>query len=75
MSTEQTTDAVIRALGKKALCIDEMTQKPILDPADIPDDIHAESVGTIGNYAITVDWSDGHNTGFFPYKTIKELST
>ena len=110
---EQTTDSVVRALGKKsmekvaapevsfdeqfitltwaeetvrvpnavlrkacgcALCIDEMTQKPILDPAAVPDDIHATSVGTIGNYAITVDWSDGHNTGFFPYKTIKELA-
>lgn len=110
---DETTDAVVRALGKKALenkaapevsfdethitlrwpdetvrvknavlrkacgcalCVDEMTQKPILDPADIPGDIHAESVGTIGNYAITVDWSDGHNTGFFPYKTIRELS-
>jgi Mrp family chromosome partitioning ATPase/DUF971 family protein len=109
---DETTDAVVRALGKKslennvppqvsfdadaitlswpnetvrvsnkvlrracgcALCIDEMTQKPLLDPAAVPDDIHAEKVGTIGNYAITVDWSDGHNTGFFPYKTIREL--
>lgn len=110
---DDTTDAVIRALGKKALenktapevsfddrfitltwpdetvrvqnsvlrnacgcalCIDEMTQQPLLDPASVPNDIHAESVGTIGNYAITVDWSDGHNTGFFPYKTIRELA-
>jgi Mrp family chromosome partitioning ATPase/DUF971 family protein len=111
---DETTDAVIRALGKKSLeknvppevsfnasaitlkwpdgetvlvpnavlrkacacanCIDEMTHAPILDPASVPDDIHALKVGTIGNYAITVDWSDGHNTGFFPYKTIKELA-
>jgi Mrp family chromosome partitioning ATPase/DUF971 family protein len=111
---DETTDAVIRALGKKsieknvppeilfdeqaitlkwpdgesvavpnavlrkacscAVCVDEMTQRPILDPAAIPDDIRALKVGTIGNYAITVDWSDGHNTGFFPYKTIKELA-
>lgn len=111
---DETTDAVIRALGKKSLeenvppkvssdaatitltwpngetvsvpndvlrkacacanCIDEMTRRPLLDPASVPDDIHATAVGTIGNYAITVDWSDGHNTGFFPYKTIKELA-
>jgi len=110
---DETTDAVIRALGKKSLeknvppdvsfddaaitlkwpdgetvsvpnstlrkacacanCIDEMTNAPILDPASVSDDIHALKIGTIGNYAITVDWSDGHNTGFFPYKTIKEL--
>ena len=51
----------------------EMTRRPILDPATVPSDIHALSVETIGNYAITVDWSDGHNTGFFPYKTMQEL--
>jgi len=111
---DETTDAVIRALGKKSLeinvppevssdannitliwtdgetvsvpnavlrkacacanCIDEMSQAPLLDPKSVPADIHAVSVGTIGNYAITVDWSDGHNTGFFPYKTIRELA-
>lgn len=72
--TVRVENAVLRKACSCALCIDEMTQKPILDPADVPDDIHAEKVGTIGNYAITVDWSDGHNTGFFPYKTIRELS-
>ncbi|QHI69757.1 P-loop NTPase [Tichowtungia aerotolerans] len=72
--TVRVENTVLRKACSCALCIDEMTQKPILDPADVPDDIHAEKVGTIGNYAITVDWSDGHNTGFFPYKTIRELS-
>ena len=47
---------------------------PLLDPKNIPIDIHAEKVGAIGNYAIMVDWSDGHNTGFFPYTTIRELA-
>jgi DUF971 family protein len=51
-----------------------MTHAPLLNPSSVPADIHAEKVGTIGNYAITVDWSDGHNTGFFPYKTIRELA-
>jgi len=57
-----------------ALCVDEMTRAPLLDPTAIPADIHAEKVGAIGNYAITVDWSDGHNTGFFPYTTLRELA-
>ncbi len=111
----ETTDVVIRALGKKmlenptrpevahdaesitltwpetgetatvpnlelrkscscALCIDEMTRAPLLDPTTLPADLHAEKVGIIGNYAVTVDWSDGHNTGFFPYNTIRALS-
>jgi DUF971 family protein len=51
-----------------------MTHAPLLDPKAVPDDIHALAVAAIGNYAITVDWSDGHNTGFFPYKTIREIA-
>ena len=54
--------------------MDEMTHKPILDPAQVPEDIHPLEIGIIGNYAISVNWSDGHNTGFFPYSTIRELA-
>ena len=57
-----------------ALCIDEMTRKPLLDPNSIPDDIHAKKVNTIGNYAILIDWSDGHNTGFYPFNMLRDLA-
>jgi len=71
--TVSVSNSTLRKACACANCIDEMTNAPILDPASVSDDIHALKIGTIGNYAITVDWSDGHNTGFFPYKTIKEL--
>ena len=45
-----------------------------MDPKSIPLDIRAEKVSIIGNYAIVVDWSDGHNTGFFPFSAIRELA-
>lgn len=57
-----------------ALCIDEMTSKPLLDPTAVPADIHATEVSLIGNYAIAVTWSDGHNTGFYPFRQIRELA-
>jgi DUF971 family protein len=66
--------AALRRACSCALCVDELTHAPILDPQTVPQDIHALSVGTIGNYAISVEWSDGHNTGFFPYPRIKELA-
>ena len=56
-----------------ALCVDEMSRRPILDPASIPNDIHAEEVRTIGNYALGITWSDGHSTGFFPYRRLREM--
>ncbi len=73
--TAKVSNVDLRAACSCALCIDEMTRAPLLDPKAIPTDIHAEKVGIIGNYAVTVDWSDGHNTGFFPYSTIRELSS
>jgi ATP-binding protein involved in chromosome partitioning len=64
----------LRLACKCALCIDEMSNTPILDPASIPADIHAEEIVPIGNYAIMVTWSDGHNTGFYPYRQLRELA-
>ena len=57
-----------------ALCIDEMTRHPILDADSVATGICAEEVRIIGNYAIGVTWSDGHSTGFFPYKAIRRLA-
>ena len=68
------SNAALRRACNCALCVDEMTRKPLLDPASIPLDIKAEKIELIGNYAILVDWSDGHNTGFFPFKQILELA-
>jgi ATP-binding protein involved in chromosome partitioning len=68
------SNAALRRACSCALCVDEMTRAPLLDPKTIPMDIHAKKVGIIGNYAVMVDWSDGHNTGFFPYSTIRELA-
>lgn len=64
----------LRAACGCALCIDELTQKPLLDPATIPETIQAEQVQLVGNYAVAVDWSDGHNTGYFSFRTIRELA-
>lgn len=72
--TASVSNAALRRACGCALCIDEMTRAPLLDPGTIPPDIHAEKVSIIGNYAVMVDWSDGHNTGYFPYSTIRELA-
>ncbi len=72
--TSVVSNAALRRACSCALCVDEMTRAPLLDPASVPMDIHAEKIGIIGNYAVMVDWSDGHNTGFFPFSTIRELA-
>jgi len=71
--TVTVSNSALRRACTCALCVDEMTRAPLLDPKSIPLDIHAQKIELIGNYAVMVDWSDGHNTGFFPYSVFRDL--
>jgi ATP-binding protein involved in chromosome partitioning len=71
---ERVSNRALRLACSCALCVDEMSREPVLDPATVPDDIHALELWTIGNYALGVSWSDGHATGYFPFGTIQELA-
>ncbi len=64
----------LRVSCKCAACIDEMSGKQILKKDDVPAGIRAKEVTPLGNYAIAVKWSDGHNSGIYPYKSIMESS-
>jgi len=57
-----------------AMCIEEMSGRPLLNPATVPQDVRPLSVHLVGNYALRVDWSDGHSTGIFPWQRLRELS-
>lgn len=63
----------LRASCQCAVCVDEYSGEALLDLASIDKDIHPKNVGRVGNYALSIDWSDGHTTGFFPYSRIREL--
>ena len=56
-----------------ANCIDEMTGAARLDPATVPADVKPLSVKSVGNYAISIRWSDGHDTGIYSFDRLKEL--
>jgi len=56
-----------------ALCVDELTREKRLDASTIPSDIHVLSITPVGNYALRFDWSDGHNTGIYPYDHLRTL--
>ena len=73
-SVTQVANRDLRLACRCALCVDEMSHQPVLDPASVPAAIHAEELRLIGNYALGVTWSDGHSTGFFPYKAIRSLA-
>ncbi len=55
-------------------CVDEWTGKRTLDVSKIPPDIRIAAMSLVGNYAIKIVWSDGHDTGLFSWKRLRELS-
>ena len=53
-----------------AVCVEEMTGRPLLDPAAVPADIRPLSLGLVGAYGIKVQWSDGHGTGIYTFERL-----
>jgi DUF971 family protein len=57
-----------------ANCVEEGTGKKILDPATIPADIRVGRIEPIGNYAIKIHWSDGHDTGIYSWLFLRQVT-
>jgi len=56
-----------------ASCVDELSGQKVLDPKSIPQDIHIVNAEYVGNYAIRVTWSDGHDTGIYSFRYLREF--
>ena len=55
-------------------CIEEGTGRKILDTSQIPADIRPLQVSGVGNYALKIHWSDGHDTGIYTWQTLRRIS-
>jgi ATP-binding protein involved in chromosome partitioning len=56
-----------------ARCVDEWSGEQRLDPASIPDDVRPLRIERVGRYAIQIEWSDGHASGIYPFRRLREL--
>jgi ATP-binding protein involved in chromosome partitioning len=63
----------IRLGCRCALCVEEVTGRPLLDPATVPADVAPATLTSVGNYALAVAWSDGHNSGLDPWARLRDL--
>ena len=56
-----------------ARCVDEWSGKPLLDSAKIPVDITVKQWSRTGRYGIGLVFSDGHSTGIYTLRRLREL--
>lgn len=61
----------LRRLCPCANCVNEVTGERMLDPHSVPDAIEQRDVRLVGHYAISVRFSDGHDTGIFPFDFLR----
>ena len=55
------------------MCVDEHTGVKMLDDASVPADIKLLKIQSVGRYAATLSFSDGHSSGIYPYEKLRDL--
>ncbi|MEB2344112.1 MAG: DUF971 domain-containing protein [Deltaproteobacteria bacterium] len=56
-----------------AYCVDEWTGRGQLDEARVPADVHPLQIAPVGRYALRITWSDGHESGIYPFQRLRSL--
>jgi ATP-binding protein involved in chromosome partitioning len=56
-----------------AKCREEMSGKRLLDPDAVPLDIRLTRIWSVGNYALGMAFSDGHDTGIYTLKALRRM--
>ncbi len=65
--------AALRRVCPCAQCVNEMTGERMLRPETVPDTLTIEEVDLVGRYALHFRWSDGHQTGIYSFRLLREL--
>jgi DUF971 family protein len=64
--------AELRSICPCASCVDELSRIRRHDPTSVPLDLVHREVRLVGNYALTMGFSDGHMTGIYPFPMLWE---
>lgn len=57
-----------------ATCVNEFTGERILNPETIPAEILPVALSFSGNYALKIEWADGHNSGIYTWEQLHKLA-
>lgn len=56
-----------------ARCVDEVTGERIVDVEGLDADVAILEMQLVGNYAVKIRWSDGHDTGLYTWAHLRSL--
>ena len=65
--------STVRRACPCASCVDEWTGERTLEPTGVDDNILATDVESVGRYALKVRFSDGHDTGIYTFRRLREI--
>jgi ATP-binding protein involved in chromosome partitioning len=61
----------LRLACRCAACVEETSGKPLLEAASVPETIRAQRIELVGQYAIQIGWTDGHETGIYSFRFLR----
>jgi ATP-binding protein involved in chromosome partitioning len=61
----------LRLACRCAACIEETSGAQLLDPKSVSDTVRAKRIDLMGQYAIQIGWTDGHDTGIFNFRDLR----
>lgn len=65
--------AQLRRACPCAQCVNEWTGQRVLKPESITEELTINDLSLVGRYAINFRWSDGHETGIYSFRYLREL--
>jgi len=69
--TEDTwTARALRLRCSCAYCVSEATGERLLDPATVAEAITVTNMELVGNYGVSIAFSDGHSTGIYRFRLL-----
>ena len=56
-----------------AQCVNEWTGERMLKPSSISEELEINELSLVGRYALNFRWSDGHETGIYSFRYLRDL--
>lgn len=61
----------LRLACRCAHCVEEFTGRPLLSEDEVPEDVRPIRIAPVGRYAVSFEWTDGHNSGIYSFEHLR----